>query len=270
MSGFQHQCIDVYGAVGVDGEEDTAKGQWRAVSRQSIATAIAALNPINWTEAPLRDGVPRACGRMPCMRQYERFERCVPMIEHEEARHGGVKYTWVIKTRPDVTIANPPINFTHFKPDRVYVDNKFRDVLVFIPRARLNRFAAALGSSTLVPCNASAGIHSPASCWGYENDRCANSLYMVARQIFGGRSWKGYQETGMCVRPLRTVESLQVSLLVRNSPDYNTRGLHNMGQASVNLSHNPAWFHRKAIQEFRVQLTCTKESTLLIKGTKLK
>ena len=45
------------------------------------------------------------------------------------------------------------------------------------------------------------------------------------------------------------------------------RGLHNMGQASVNLSHNPAWFHRKAIQEFRVQLTCTKESTMLLKGT---
>ena len=71
----------------------------------------------------------------------------------------------------------------------------------------------------------------------------------------------------MCVRPLRTVESLQASLLMRNSPDYNTRGLHNMGQASVNLSHNPAWFHRKAIQEFRVQLTCTKESTMLIKGS---
>ena len=67
-----------------------------------------------------------------------------------------------------------------------------------------------------------------------------------------------------------TVESLQASLLMRNSPDYNTRGLHNMGQASVNLSHNPAWFHRKAIQEFRVQLTCTKESTMLIKGTALK
>ena len=63
---------------------------------------------------------------------------------------------------------------------------------------------------------------------------------------------------------------LQASLLMRNSPDYNTRGLHNMGQASVNLSHNPAWFHRKAIQEFRVQLTCTKESTMLIKGTALK
>ena len=60
--------------------------------------------------------------------------------------------------------------------------------------------------------------------------------------------------------------TLQASLLMRNSPDYNTRGLHNMGQASVNLSHNPAWFHRKAIQEFRVQLTCTKESTMLIKG----
>ena len=55
---------------------------------------------------------------------------------------------------------------------------------------------------------------------------------------------------------------------MRNSPDYNTRGLHNMGQASVNLSHNPAWFHRKAIQEFRVQLTCTKESTMLIKGAR--
>ena len=72
------------------------------------------------------------------------------------------------------------------------------------------------------------------------------------------------------VLSLRTVESLQASLLMRNSPDYNTRGLHNMGQASVNLSHNPAWFHRKAIQEFRVQLTCTKESTMLIKGTALK
>ena len=72
------------------------------------------------------------------------------------------------------------------------------------------------------------------------------------------------------VLSLRTVESLQASLLMRNSPDYNTRGLHNMGQASVNLSHNPAWFHRKAIQEFRVQLTCTKESTMLIKGAALK
>ena len=74
----------------------------------------------------------------------------------------------------------------------------------------------------------------------------------------------------MCVRPLRTVESLQASLLMKNSPDYNTRGLHNMGQASVNLSHNPAWFHRKAIQEFRVQQTCTKESTMLIKGGAIK
>jgi len=54
---------------------------------------------------------------------------------------------------------------------------------------------------------------------------------------------------------------------VESEADYNTRGLHNMGQASVNLSHNPAWFHRKAIQEFRVQLTCTKESTMLLKGT---
>ena len=51
--------------------------------------------------------------------------------------------------------------------------------------------------------------------------------------------------------PLRTVESLQASLLMKNSPDYNTRGLHNMGQASVNLSHNLTWFHRKAIQEFQ-------------------
>ena len=62
----------------------------------------------------------------------------------------------------------------------------------------------------------------------------------------------------------------RVRSIVRDSPDYNTRGLHNMGQASVNLSHNPTWFHRKAIQEFRVQLTCTKESTMLIKGAALK
>ena len=38
----------------------------------------------------------------------------------------------------------------------------------------------------------------------------------------------------------------------------------------IDRPHLRRRFHRKAIQEFRVQQTCTKESTMLIKGAAIK
>ena len=195
-SGFQHQCIDVYGAVGVDGEEDTAKGQWRAISKQSIATAIAALNPINWTDAPLRD-VPRV--RPDAVHAAIRRRAVRADDRARGGGRGGVKYTG----DQDASGCDDrqPADQLH----AVQTRSRLR-------RQQIPRRAHLHPARPPQPVRGRAGLEHAGAVQRLGGHPLARLVLGIRKRPvrkfavhggapdFGGRSWKGYQETGMCVR----------------------------------------------------------------------
>ena len=111
--GFRAQAehVDFFGVLALAGN-DTAKGQWRPVTRDAITPALDAIKPIAWEEA-VSDNSPPPCG-MHCMRQFTKFDACMRLVEAHEARTGA-PYDWVAKARPDVAFAASVDSFS--QPD---------------------------------------------------------------------------------------------------------------------------------------------------------
>ena len=91
--------VDFFGVVALgDGDRDTAKGQWAASTRESLAPALQHLRPVAWNESQSRvhQALPLpACG-LSCMRQFERLELCAAMVRAEEHACGQL-YSWVVR-----------------------------------------------------------------------------------------------------------------------------------------------------------------------------
>lgn len=154
--------VDFYGvvALGSDEEPDTAKGQWKAVPRAALAPALKLLRPVAWVDdLPVRPGPP-AC-HLACMRQYERLEQCGLLIEQAE-RRCGMRYSTVIKTRPDLAFAHP--SEPPLADDTLFKDKAAGDLVVYIPRVRLNEISSLLGSARFSEAANCSGLHPSISC----------------------------------------------------------------------------------------------------------
>ena len=157
--GFRAQAdhVDFFGVLALGGN-DTAKGQWRPVTRAELAPALDAIRPVAWEEA-VPDNSPPPCG-MHCMRQFTKFDACTRLVEAHAARTGA-RYDWVAKARPDVAFAAPVASFS--EPDvlrslrprlergTVYKDATAGDMLVYIDGASAAPMSRALAAACASP-----------------------------------------------------------------------------------------------------------------------
>ena len=238
-------AFDLFGVVANDMENDTAKGQWHSVSHASVATAIETLQPVDWSEAVLPESVPRACSAAPCMRQYERLERCGDMLDVQE-RSCGRRYDWVVKARPDIKVVGS-VAFRNLSKNTVYLSRKSVDLLMLIPRGAFNAFARNLGSLTYVPYTRHVRSARPASCWGLpDHARCTGILYAALDALHLHRGWHSFDPI-----LLRTRDASIANSWVQNIPngtEYFVRSMHNMEQDDERLREVAEHVHSEHVE----------------------
>ena len=160
--GFRSQAshVDFFGTVSSSGE-DTAKGQHSRVTSESLATALDELRPARWeddSQWPHHHSPPR-CNLL-CMRQFDRFARCSALIESRE-KECGMRYAWVVKARPDITI-NADHSLTDLgmrhESSVVYKDRRAGDLVLYVPRRHWDDVARAMTHTSCEEAK-SFGVH---------------------------------------------------------------------------------------------------------------
>ncbi|KAL3923083.1 MAG: hypothetical protein SGPRY_004336 [Prymnesium sp.] len=152
---------DFFGVVSLGGHEtDTAKGQWAAVTRESLEPALSLLRPVAWEDdTPVRSGPPLC--HLACMRQFERLERCGLLIQRAELACGR-RYNTVVKARPDIAFFGR--NEPSLRNDTLYKDTAAGDMLVYVPRAQFDNLTWLLSSGLVGTPSDCSALHPKVRC----------------------------------------------------------------------------------------------------------
>jgi hypothetical protein len=225
-------AVDFYGVVSLgDGEEqDTAKGQWGAVSREAIRPALSLLQPVAWEDAfQMRAGMP-PCG-LQCMRQYERLERCGELLRRSEDACRE-RYDWVIKARPDIAFDHGPPGEMPRRLDTIYKDRAAGDVVAYLPRLHFDNLTRALASGITDAAPNCSSLHHSVKCDANGTGPGCKCNWMMSLSAAKQQLRVKYHSN--TPRVVRTREAGRLISTVRDA----MKSLHNRGQADPRVA---AW-----------------------------
>ena len=224
--------VDFYGSVSLGlNESDTAKGQVGHVPHEAIRQALHVLRPVMWEE-DARLGSTHLCG-LACMRQYERFERCVSMIAAHERRE-QIRYQWVVKARPDVVFPAPMPSFRAMRLHEhiVYKDSTAGDMVVYIPREHADNISGLLASRLAeMPSLCVGGMHPRIRCAADGTGAGCKCNYFLSGAVASLHLEMKYHRNTPHVA--RTPQADKIIQTIRAAKGDAMKLLHNKGQHEV-------------------------------------
>ena len=232
-SGVTH--ADIFGVVS-SGGADSAKGQSKDVESTELSAALRALRPVAWLDSYDTSG-PR-CGLL-CMRQFDRMLQCGKMVEARELQCNG-RYSWVVRTRPDVTISGgggKSLEGLGMRSDRnvVYKDRRAGDMVTYVPRRLWGNVSHVLANT---PCDEvrrlGVDCTNPQAGVGGGSCKCNSWLAVGISRVLGLRL--AYHSFAVRVVRTKTAESI-INQAKRRYGGDGMRALHNRSHTVSDLSH---------------------------------